>query len=54
MKKIGIIATLVLSLAATVLAAGHRDIRATEAKGLLATTSAPLPSFSRGGFRGRS
>lgn len=36
MKKIGIIATLVLSLAATVLAAGHRDIRAAEAKNLLA------------------
>ncbi|WP_306536372.1 rhodanese-like domain-containing protein [Geobacter sp.] len=36
MKKIGIIATLVLALAATVLAAGFRDIRATEAKGLLA------------------
>lgn len=36
MKKIGIIVTLVLALAATVLAAGFRDIRATEAKGLLA------------------
>ena len=36
MKKIGIIATLVLALSATVLAAGYRDIRAAEAKGLLA------------------
>lgn len=37
MKKISIIALLILALAATVLAAGNRDIRATEAKGLLAT-----------------
>jgi rhodanese-related sulfurtransferase len=37
MKKISIIALLILALAATVLAAGYRDIRATEAKGLLAT-----------------
>lgn len=36
MKKIGIVVTLVLIFAATVLAAGFRDIRATEAKGLLA------------------
>jgi len=36
MKKIGITVTLVLIFAATVLAAGFRDIRATEAKGLLA------------------
>ncbi len=36
MKRIGIIVTLVLIFAATVLAAGFRDIRATEAKGLLA------------------
>lgn len=37
MKKISIIALLILALAATVLAASNRDIRATEAKGLLAT-----------------
>jgi len=37
MKKISIIALLILALSATVLAAGNRDIRATEAKGLLAT-----------------
>jgi len=37
MKKIGIIALLVLTLAATVLAAGYRDIRAAEARRLLAT-----------------
>uniref|UniRef100_A0A831UEU0 Rhodanese-like domain-containing protein n=1 Tax=Geobacter metallireducens TaxID=28232 RepID=A0A831UEU0_GEOME len=36
MKKIGIIALLILALAATVLAAGHRDIRSGEAKSLLA------------------
>lgn len=37
MKKIGIIALFILALAAAVLAAGHRDIRSTEAKSLLAT-----------------
>ena len=37
MKKFGIIATLVLALAVTALAAGHRDIRSAEAKSLLAT-----------------
>ena len=37
MKKIGIIALFILALAATVLAAGYRDIRAAEARNLLAT-----------------
>lgn len=37
MKKIGIIALFILALTAAVLAAGHRDIRSTEAKSLLAT-----------------
>lgn len=36
MKKTGIIALLILALAAAVLAAGHRDIRSVEAKNLLA------------------
>lgn len=36
MKKIGIFALLILALAATVMAAGHRDIRAAEARNLLA------------------
>ena len=36
MKQIAIIPMVVLALAATVLAAGYRDIKATEAKSLLA------------------